>query len=165
MKSWLILKTVSFVLLFSTLFIATLVWIFGEISNAKALKKSAIRDLTKLPPVKLYWEKMVGNYFFTPLLHSELESKLHDIFNDYRISILRTRVRPNVLLWSFDTHTGQDEVIELLREFGLNVQLNAGNKYDETAKKAEKFQDRLADFTGVRGELPAAGDKLPGLDE
>jgi DNA recombination protein RmuC len=42
---------------------------------------------------------------------------------------------------------------------------NAGNKYDETAKKAEKFQDRLADFTGVRGELPVAGDKLPGLDE
>ncbi len=42
---------------------------------------------------------------------------------------------------------------------------NAGNKYDETAKKAEKFQDRLADFTGGRGELPAPGDKLPGLDE
>jgi len=41
---------------------------------------------------------------------------------------------------------------------------NAGNKYDETAKKAEKFQDRLADFTGVRGELPC-GDKLPGLEE
>ena len=41
----------------------------------------------------------------------------------------------------------------------------ASGKYDETAKKAEKFQDRLADFTGVRGELPAPGDKLPGLDE
>jgi len=41
----------------------------------------------------------------------------------------------------------------------------ASGKYDETAKKAEKFQDRLADFTGVRGELPAAADKLPGLDE
>ena len=42
---------------------------------------------------------------------------------------------------------------------------NASGKFDETAKKAEKFKDRLADFTGVRGELPAAGDKLPGLDE
>ncbi len=42
---------------------------------------------------------------------------------------------------------------------------NAAGKYDESAKKAEKFQDRLADFTGVRGELPAAGDKLPGLEE
>jgi DNA recombination protein RmuC len=31
----------------------------------------------------------------------------------------------------------------------------AAGKYDETAKKAEKFQDRLADFTGGRGELPA----------
>jgi DNA recombination protein RmuC len=36
----------------------------------------------------------------------------------------------------------------------------ASGKYDETAKKAEKFQDRLADFTGVRGELPVAGDKI-----
>jgi DNA anti-recombination protein RmuC len=42
---------------------------------------------------------------------------------------------------------------------------NASGKYDDTARKAEKFQDRLADFTGVRGELPAPGDKLPGLDE
>ncbi len=42
---------------------------------------------------------------------------------------------------------------------------NAGSKYDETAKKAEKFKDRLADFTGVRGELPVSGDKLPGLEE
>jgi len=41
----------------------------------------------------------------------------------------------------------------------------ASGKYDETAKKAEKFQDRLADFTGVRGELAGSGDKLPGLDE
>lgn len=41
---------------------------------------------------------------------------------------------------------------------------NASGKYDDTAKKAEKFQDRLADFTGARGELPAA-DKLPGLEE
>jgi DNA recombination protein RmuC len=41
----------------------------------------------------------------------------------------------------------------------------AAGKYDETAKKAEKFQDRLADFTGVRGELPVPGDKLPGLNE
>ena len=41
----------------------------------------------------------------------------------------------------------------------------ASGKYDETAKKAEKFQDRLADFTGVRAELPASGDKLPGLEE
>jgi DNA recombination protein RmuC len=32
---------------------------------------------------------------------------------------------------------------------------NASGKYDDTAKKAEKFQDRLADFTGGRGELPA----------
>jgi hypothetical protein len=32
-------------------------------------------------------------------------------------------------------------------------------------KNAEKFRDRLADFTGVRGELPVPGDKLPGLDE
>jgi DNA recombination protein RmuC len=36
----------------------------------------------------------------------------------------------------------------------------ASGKYDETAKKAEKFQDRLADFTGVRGELPASTDKV-----
>ena len=42
---------------------------------------------------------------------------------------------------------------------------NASGKYDETARKAEKFQDRLADFTGARGELPVPGDKLPGLDE
>jgi DNA recombination protein RmuC len=42
---------------------------------------------------------------------------------------------------------------------------NASGKFEDTARKAEKFKDRLADFTGVRGELPAAGDKLPGLDE
>ncbi|MCK7474297.1 MAG: hypothetical protein MZV49_13660 [Rhodopseudomonas palustris] len=36
---------------------------------------------------------------------------------------------------------------------------NAGGKFDETAKKAEKFKDRLADFTGVRGELQVPGDK------
>ncbi len=48
----------------------------------------------------------------------------------------------------------------------LGKHLNyASGKYDDTAKKAEKFQDRLADFTGVRGELPVSGDKLPGLDE
>jgi DNA recombination protein RmuC len=35
----------------------------------------------------------------------------------------------------------------------------AAGKYDETAKKAEKFQDRLADFTGVRGELSRVTDK------
>ncbi len=40
----------------------------------------------------------------------------------------------------------------------------AGSKYEETARKAEKFQDRLADFTGARGELPC-GDDLPGLDK
>jgi len=32
---------------------------------------------------------------------------------------------------------------------------NASSKYDETAKKAEKFQGRLSGFTGSRGELPA----------
>ncbi len=41
----------------------------------------------------------------------------------------------------------------------------AGSKYEETARKAEKFQDRLADFTGARGELAVPGDKLPGLEE
>jgi DNA recombination protein RmuC len=41
---------------------------------------------------------------------------------------------------------------------------NAANKYDETAKKAEKFQDRLADFTGARGELPSGDKDLPGID-
>ncbi|MCU0236918.1 MAG: DNA recombination protein RmuC [Acidobacteria bacterium] len=41
----------------------------------------------------------------------------------------------------------------------------AAGKYDETAKKAEKFQDRLADFTGARGELHVPEDKVPGLDE
>jgi DNA recombination protein RmuC len=40
----------------------------------------------------------------------------------------------------------------------------ASGKYGETAKKAEKFQDRLADFTGVRGELTPGGGKPPGLD-
>ncbi|MBN2345392.1 MAG: DNA recombination protein RmuC, partial [Candidatus Aminicenantes bacterium] len=42
---------------------------------------------------------------------------------------------------------------------------NAAGKYEDTAKKAEKFQERLADFTGARGELPAGGKDLPGLDE
>jgi DNA recombination protein RmuC len=41
---------------------------------------------------------------------------------------------------------------------------NASGKYEETAKKAEKFQDRLADFTGARGELPAGKGDLPGSD-
>jgi DNA recombination protein RmuC len=41
----------------------------------------------------------------------------------------------------------------------------ASGKYDETAKKAEKFQDRLADFTSVRGKLPAAGDPPIGQDK
>ena len=36
---------------------------------------------------------------------------------------------------------------------------NASGKYDETAKKAEKFQDRLADFTGARNDLPGLDDK------
>jgi DNA recombination protein RmuC len=50
------------------------------------------------------------------------------------------------------------------RLLGKHLGLASG-KYDETAKKAEKFQDRLADFTGGRGELSAPGDKLPGPDE
>ncbi len=41
----------------------------------------------------------------------------------------------------------------------------AGSKYEETARKAEKFQDRLADFTGARGELPRGEQDLPGLEE
>ena len=36
---------------------------------------------------------------------------------------------------------------------------NAAGKYEETARKAEKFHDRLADFTGVHAELPGATDK------
>ncbi len=51
----------------------------------------------------------------------------------------------------------QDDFRLLGRHLG-----NASGKYEETAKKAEKFQERLADFTGARGELPA-GEKLPGL--
>jgi DNA recombination protein RmuC len=36
---------------------------------------------------------------------------------------------------------------------------NASGKYDETAKKAEKFHERLANFTGIPAELPASTDK------
>jgi DNA recombination protein RmuC len=39
---------------------------------------------------------------------------------------------------------------------------NAGSKYDETAKKAEKFHERLANFTGIPAELPDAVDKVLG---
>ena len=42
---------------------------------------------------------------------------------------------------------------------------NASGKYDETARKAEKFHERLANFTGVPAEIPGSGDKLPSLDE
>jgi len=41
---------------------------------------------------------------------------------------------------------------------------NAASKYDETAKKAERFQERLADFTGARSELPGGDNDLPGMD-
>jgi DNA recombination protein RmuC len=37
---------------------------------------------------------------------------------------------------------------------------NAGSKYDETAKKAEKFHERLANFTGIPAELPGVEDKV-----
>jgi DNA recombination protein RmuC len=37
---------------------------------------------------------------------------------------------------------------------------NASGKYDDTAKKAEKFNERLANFTGIPAELPGADDKL-----
>jgi DNA recombination protein RmuC len=32
---------------------------------------------------------------------------------------------------------------------------NAGSKYDDTAKKAEKFHDQLVNFTGIPAELPS----------
>lgn len=41
---------------------------------------------------------------------------------------------------------------------------NAAGKYDETAKKAEKFRDKLADFTGAKSELPGGAQDLPGID-
>lgn len=53
-----------------------------------------------------------------------------------------------------------DDFRLLGRHLGL-----AGSKYEETARKAEKFQDKLADFTGARGELPGGEKDLPGLDE
>ena len=37
---------------------------------------------------------------------------------------------------------------------------NASGKYDETAKKAEKFHERLANFTGIPTELPGPADKI-----
>jgi DNA recombination protein RmuC len=37
---------------------------------------------------------------------------------------------------------------------------NASGKYDETAKKAEKFHERLANFTGIPAELPGPPDKV-----
>ncbi len=40
---------------------------------------------------------------------------------------------------------------------------NAAGKYEETARKADKFHDRLADFTGVHAELP--GDAGKALDK
>jgi DNA recombination protein RmuC len=42
---------------------------------------------------------------------------------------------------------------------------NASGKYDDTARKAEKFHEQLANFTGIPTELPGAEDKLPSLDE
>jgi len=36
---------------------------------------------------------------------------------------------------------------------------NAGSKYEETARKAEKFHERLIHFTGIPDELPGAGSK------
>ncbi len=36
---------------------------------------------------------------------------------------------------------------------------NAAGKYEEAASKADKFHDRLADFTGIHAELPGATDK------
>lgn len=49
------------------------------------------------------------------------------------------------------------------RLLGRHLGLASG-KYEETAKKAERFQDKLADFTGSRSELPAGDQDLPGLD-
>ena len=36
---------------------------------------------------------------------------------------------------------------------------NAAGKYEEAVRKADKFHDRLADFTGIHAELPGATDK------
>lgn len=42
---------------------------------------------------------------------------------------------------------------------------NASGKYDDTARKADKFHERLVNFTGIPAELPGTEDKLPSLDE
>lgn len=37
---------------------------------------------------------------------------------------------------------------------------NASGKYDDTARKADKFHERLVNFTGIPAELPGAEDKV-----
>jgi DNA anti-recombination protein RmuC len=59
----------------------------------------------------------------------------------------------------------QDGFVHFYADFSLLGKHigNAGSKYEETARKAEKFHERLADFTGIAAELPGPTDKA--LDE
>ena len=55
----------------------------------------------------------------------------------------------------------QDSFVHFYADFSLLGKHigNAGSKYDETARKADKFHERLAAITGVPAELPGAADK------
>jgi hypothetical protein len=135
MNFWIILKYMSFGLLFGTIFTSILVWIFGMISNAKALKKSAIRDRSQLPPIRLYREDYVGCYFFTPLLHTDLRGELFSFFNENRMNLHHARIRPDCMLWNFDPFLGLGEAAGLLREFGLDVLVEGVTNIPKSEKK------------------------------
>ncbi|MEI6614564.1 MAG: DNA recombination protein RmuC, partial [Chrysiogenales bacterium] len=55
----------------------------------------------------------------------------------------------------------QDSFVHFYADFSLLGKhiSNASGKYDEAARKADKFHERLTNFTGIPAELPGAGDK------
>jgi DNA recombination protein RmuC len=127
------------------------------------------------------------NVFYEAMISDGLDGKNYGIFN-YAVERHVIPVSPNsfyaylmAIAFGLKGLRIEQRTQEILKDlvkvqegfaqFSADFQLlgkhlgNAASKYEEADKKAEKFRDRLADFTGVRGELPVSGDKLPGLDE
>lgn len=122
------------------------------------------------------------NVFYETMISDSLTEKNYEIFN-YAMSRHVIPVSPNsfyaylmAIAFGLKGLKIEQQTKEILKNLGkvqdsfvhfyadfslLGKHIgNAGSKYDETARKADKFHERLAAITGIPAELPGPADQV-----
>jgi DNA recombination protein RmuC len=121
------------------------------------------------------------NVFYETMISDTLSEKNYEIFN-YAMSRHVIPVSPNsfyaylmAIAFGLKGLKIEQQTKEILKnlvkvqdgfshfyadfsQLGKHIS-NASGKYDEAARKADKFHEKLSDFTGIPAELPGGNDK------